>query len=46
MKKKSAAHKCGIGNMAIACGYVTNARPGPDVATVATGMPDWSVTAK
>lgn len=37
--KKSTAHIFGNGIIAIASGYVTNASPGPPVATCATGMP-------
>ena len=43
MLKNKPAHNCEKGSIAIACGYVINARPGPDVATVATGMPVWSI---
>lgn len=39
MKNKT-PHNCGKGRKEIAIGYVTNARPAPDVATVATGIPD------
>jgi hypothetical protein len=31
MKKKRTAHSCGSGNIVIASGYVTNARPGPEI---------------
>lgn len=33
---------CGRGINEIAWGYVTKAKPAPDVATVATGIPDLS----
>lgn len=39
MTKNSTAHMFGYGIIAIASGYVTNARPGPPVATCATGIP-------
>jgi hypothetical protein len=31
MKKKRIAQSCGSGNIDIASGYVTNARPGPEI---------------
>lgn len=42
IKKKRAAQRWGKGIIAMAWGYVMNASPGPDVATSATGIPDWS----
>lgn len=38
--KNRKPQSCGKGINEIAIGYVTNARPAPDVATVATGIPD------
>lgn len=37
--KKIIAQKLGHGNIVIAAGYVTKAKDGPPVATVATGWP-------
>lgn len=39
MTKNNTAHIFGNGIIAIASGYVTNASPGPPVATWATGIP-------
>lgn len=42
IKKNKTAQRLGNGNIAIASGYVTKARPGPLVATVATDIPVFS----
>lgn len=39
MTKNSIAQRCGQGSIVIASGYVTNAKPGPPVATEETGSP-------
>lgn len=42
IKKNRSPQICGKGRNEIAWGYVMKAKPAPDVATAATGIPDLS----